>query len=397
MNTSGLNILIATPHFPYPLIGGERIKLFNLIKHLSKNNKVFLVSLDRGYEVKEEFIDVIKSMNVETHVFYIHKWISTLSAGLLTLFRHPLEIEYFRHAKFRKKINEIIENNKIDLVLNFFIRTAEHVKNIPVKKILIAEDCRSYYQRRTSNSSNHLRQKLERKYDAFKLSKYEADILNYFDITTVVTQEDFHQFYLLNSKAEIRIISEGVDYNFFSPVVEAKNRKDILFLGKLDVWANIIMVKKIVNEIFPLILKSNPEAKLNIVGSNPTREILDFQSTSINIHKNPENITSYYQQSAVFLHPHLGGSGIQNKVLESMSSACPVVTSPSGANGINIINGINGFIADNNEEFTSYTIELLNNNNLREKIGNNARNYIIREKSWESVFSAWDKMIEEIM
>ena len=396
MNINGLKILITTPHFPYPLVGGERIKLFNLIKHLSKNNKVFLVSLDRGYEVKDEFIDVLKNMNVETYVFKINKLLSTISAGILTLFRNPLEIEYFRHSQFRNKINEIAAKNNIDFILNFFIRTAEHVKNIPVKKILMAEDCRSYYQRRTSKTSRHLRQKLVRAYDAYKLTEYESNIGNYFDITTVVTQEDYKQFKLLNPNTKIRIISEGVDFDIFRPTIDAIDRKDILFLGKLDVWANIIMIRKIADEIFPLILKVKPDTKLNIAGANPVSEIMDLKSKSINIIPNPENIASFYQESAVFLHPHLGGSGIQNKVLESMSSGCPVVTSPCGANEISIINGKNGFIANNNQEFANYTIELLNDINLREKIGKNAREYIISEKSWNSVFADLDKIIEEL-
>jgi glycosyltransferase involved in cell wall biosynthesis len=396
MKTSGLNILLATPHFPYPLIGGERIKLNYLIKHLAKNNKVFLVSLDRGYEVKDEYINEIKSLNVDTNVFKINNLKSTFYAGFFSLFRHPLEIEYFNNSGFNKKIKEIIENNHIDLILNFFIRTAEHVKNLPVKKILIAEDCRSYYQSRTSDASSNLKQKLIRQYDSKKIAKYESEIMNYFDITTVVTQEDYFQMKILNPKAEIKIISQGVSTEIFRPSQQKIDRKDILFLGKLDVWANILMVQKIVNEIFPLIKKSIPDAKLNIVGSNPVKEIINYANESIIIHQNPKDIAEYYQKSAIFLHPHIGGSGIQNKVLEAMSVGCPVVTSPSGANGIDIINFKNGFIAQNVKEFADFSIQLLKDSELNNKIGHNSREYIKLEKSWDSVFIQWDKMISEL-
>ncbi|MDT3740040.1 MAG: glycosyltransferase [Candidatus Kapabacteria bacterium] len=396
MKTSGLNILIATPHFPFPMIGGERIKLFNLIKHLAKKHNVFLVSFDRGYEVRQEYIDVIKSLGVDTTVFKINHIAAALSAGLFTLFRNPLEIEYFEHSKFRNQINEIMNNHKIDLVLSFFIRTAEHVKKLPVKKILVAEDCRSYYQKRTSESSKKLRQKFIRGYDAVKIARYESDIMNYFDRTTVVTEEDRKQMLKLNPAADIRIISQGVDTDIYTPSIDAKDRNDILFLGKLDVWANILMVNKIVLEIFPLIKKANPGVRLHIAGANPVKGILNFQSESIQIHQNPVDITPFYQKAAVFLHPHSGGSGVQNKVLEAMASGCPVVTSQSGANGINISNGENGYIAGCNEEFAHYTIEMLTNKNQREKVGINARQYVETEKSWESVFKAWDNMIDEL-
>lgn len=396
MKTSGLNILITTPHFPYPMIGGERIKLFNLLRHLAKKNNVFLVSLDRGYEVRQEYIDVIKSLGVDTTVFKINNVTAAFSAGLFTLFRNPLEIEYFEHSKFRNRINEIMNNHNIDLVLSFFIRTAEHVKKLAVKKILMAEDCRSYYQSRTSKSSKKLRQKLVRRYEAVKIARYESDVMNYFDRTTVVTEEDRKQMLNLNPKAEIRIISQGVDSDIYAPAIDAKDRNDILFLGKLDVWANILMINKIVFEIFPLIKKANPSAKLHIAGANPAKEILVFQSESIHIHQNPVDISPFYQNAAVFLHPHTGGSGVQNKVLEAMASGCPVVTSQSGANGINITNGENGYIAGSNEEFANFTTEMLLNINHREKVGISARQYVKAEKSWETVFNAWDNMIEEL-
>jgi len=120
---------------------------------------------------------------------------------------------------------------------------------------------------------------------------------------------------------------------------------------------------------------------------------LNYQSESIQIHQNPVDITPFYQKAAVFRHPHSGGSGVQNKVLEAMASGCPVVTSQSGANGINISNGENGYIAGCNEEFAHYTIEMLTNKNQREKVGLNARQYVETETSWESVFKAWDNLM----
>ena len=396
MIISGLNILVTTPHFPYPMIGGERIKLFNLIKHLSENNKLFLVSLDRGYEIRDEYVDVVKNLGIETFTYKINSLTATLKAGFFSIFRNPLEIEYFNNSGFNDKIKEIVSKHKIDLIINLFVRTAESVKSIPVKKILLAEDCRSYYQKRTADVTDKLFEKIRRNYDSKKLAKYESEIMNHFDITTVVTDDDLLQMRKLNSDAKIRIFSQGVDSEYFKPANPHESGQNILFLGKLDMLANIMMVRSLTENIFPLILQKLPSAKLIIAGSSPGSEILKLQSESIIINSNPNNIAECYQNSSIFIHPHQGGSGIQNKVLEAMSSGCVVITSPSGANGIDIENGINAYIANDYQEFAEIAVELLQNPEKRQFIGNNARQYIIQNKSWKSELDNFDKIMYEL-
>lgn len=396
MKTKGLNILVATPHFPYPLVGGERIKLYHLVRHLAANNKVHIVSLDRGYPVESEFIDKITELGALPHVFRINDVAATVRSGFSTLFRYPLEVEYFNVRRFRNKIEEISQSEKIDLSISFFARVAEHIRGLSSKKILVAEDCRSLYQQRTARESTNLRQKLIRGIEASRIAKYESMIMNHFDRTTVVTQKDYDEMHRLNPDAAIRIVSQGIDLETFSSSIEFSGRKGILFLGKLDVWANILMVKRIVNSIFPMIKRERPDAKLLIAGANPGSEILGSASDSIQILPNPDRIETLYGAAAVFLHPHMGCSGIQNKVLESMASGCPVVTSESGANGIDIVNGENGFIARTDDEFAKYTIQLLDSLQQRQHVGAAARSYVERNCSWKSIFNQWDEMVEEL-
>jgi glycosyltransferase involved in cell wall biosynthesis len=396
MKKSGLKILITTPHFPLPMIGGERIKLFNIISHLSINNKIYLVSLDRGLKIENEYIKILEDMGIETYTFKINNFSATIKSILYSTFRHPLEIEFFNHHEFKLQIDKLVNELQFDLIINLFVRTAEYVKNYNIKKILLAEDCRSYYQKRTAKISNNLIEKIKRKYDSNKLAKYEADIMNYFDITTVVTSEDLEQMKYLNNTAGIKILSQGVDTNYFKPIIKQSDRKGLLFLGKLDTWANILMVEEIINSIFPQIIKYKPDAELTIAGANPSEKIIGYNSKNIHIIENPDNIADLYQNAAIFIHPHNGGSGIQNKVLEAMASGCVVITTVSGANGIKMINKVNGIVAKNNTEIIDSAIELLKDEEQRQVISDNAVKYIHENKSWKSVFNDLDDILEEL-
>jgi glycosyltransferase involved in cell wall biosynthesis len=393
----GLNILYTTANFPYPLIGGDRIKQYYILKHLAENNNIFLVSFNRGYPVIEEYVKHLSDMGIKVYYTELNLFKSYLNGVIHSPFGNPLEIEFFRNKQFKSIIKEINQNNRIDFVINYFLRTTEYVKNIDCKKYLLAEDCRSYYQGRTYHVSKNLLEKSIRFYEARKLKKYESEITGYFDLTTLVSEEDRDEMQKLNPKANIKILSNGVDADRFKPAEKLVERKDIVFVGKLDVWVNNLMIDRITGSILPKILKTMPEVKLHIVGASPQKKHFRLQNDNIELHSDVPDIVPFLQESCVFLHPHIGGSGIQNKLLEAMACGCPVITTKSGARGINITNGRDGFVFETDEEIAEKTIQLLQNKEMVYEVGKNARDYIMKNHNWDNIFEELDILIEEIM
>lgn len=393
----GLNILFTSAHFPFPLIGGDRIKQYYILKHLAKRNNVFVVAFNRKYPVKKEDIEHLSELGIKSYPVDLSISKALLNAGLHSPFGYPLEIEFFRNEHFKNIIRDICKNNRIDLVINYFLRTTEYVKNIECKKYLMAEDCRSFYQGRTYQVSKNLIEKSIRFYEAFKLKKYEREITDFFNLTTLVSEEDRNEMQKLNPLANIKILSNGTDTDKFKPTEIPNRRKDIIFVGKLDVWVNNLMIDRIILKILPRILKVLPETVFHIVGANPQRKHFKIQNRNIILHHDVEDTVPYLQNAAVFIHPHIGGSGIQNKLLEAMACACPVITTTSGARGIDLINGQDGFILENDEDLAGQTIELLTNDNIVHKIGLNAREFILKNHSWEKIYQQLDNLLDDVM
>jgi len=397
MSVKGKNILFTSAHFPYPLIGGDRIKQYHILKHLAKDNNVFVVAFNRKYPVKREDIKHLFDLGINSYPVDLSIPKALINAALHSPFGNPLEIEFFRNKLFKEIIKDIIRKNRIDLVINYFLRTTEYVKKIKCKKYLMAEDCRSYYQKRTYRVSNNLMEKIIRFYESIKLRKYESDITRYFDLTTLVSEEDRDEMQRLNPSANINILSNGVDTEKFKPPDIPKKRNELVFVGKLDVWVNNLMIERIITKILPQILKVLPDTVFHIVGANPQKKHFKIHNKNIALHDNVPNIVPYLQDTSVFLHPHIGGSGIQNKLMEAMSCGCPVITTNSGARGINFTDGHDGFIFEDDAEIARQAIELLTNENLVHKIGMNARNFILREHSWEKIYKTLDTLLEELI
>ncbi|MDQ1266445.1 MAG: hypothetical protein QG635_1597 [Bacteroidota bacterium] len=397
MKCRALNILFLTAHFPYPLIGGERIKSYHIIKHLAANHKVWLLSYDKGICPDTNDINKIRELGVEVELIHLDTKAALRKSAVNTLWRHPIEVEFFMNSEFKRSIQKIIDENKIDLGISFFLRTAEYLSNIDIKKILILEDCRTLYQKGVSNASQNLFQKAVRTWDYYKMRKYEPALLNHFDCTTVVTEYEKCFLQSLNSKAPIEILSNGVNHIDFCPNGKYSNEKRIIFTGRLDMWVNRMILQRLINKIFPKIQQIVPDSKLQIVGYNPPKDINKNRMSGIEIISNVSSIIPYIQNAALMLNPHFGGSGIQNKVLEAMSCGCPVVTTNSGARGIGIIDGTNGFITDSDSGLIEKAVLLLNDSNLRKKLGANAREYILRNHRWEDILNELDEIIENII
>jgi glycosyltransferase involved in cell wall biosynthesis len=393
-----LNILFLTARFPFPLIGGDRLKPYMVLKHLAKKHNVHLVSFNQGGQPTEAQIEGIRELGVMAHPIALDAIKASIRVLPLTLFAgQPLEIAYYNQPEFAVKVDSLMKNTDFDIVISFFMRTAEYVKDKKIKKILMAEDCRELYQERSYEGSRHSVQKLVRWWEVKKLRKYEPAIMEKFDVATFVTENDIVAMKRINPNANYRLLTNGTDINaFVPPPPESSSRKGILFAGKLDIWANVLMIDRIVKNIMPRVWVECPDVEFQIAGANPPKKIEAMAGDKIKLSANVPDMLPYLQRAAIFVHPHSGGSGIQNKLIEAMASGCAVVTTETGTQGLPAENGKNIMIGKNDAEIASYIITLLKNKELTEEIGKNARKAIVENLSWEVVYNQTDRILSEL-
>lgn len=393
---SGLRILFLTPRFPYPLIGGDRLKPYYMLKHLAALHKVTLVTFFQGESLPKSYQKEIEKLGVELVVIPLDPIVAGIKTAFKMLGPNPLEIDYYYSSAYRKAVDALEPEKNFDLGISFFMRTAEYLKGKNIKKVLMAEDCRTIYQKRSYQESQNFKQKTVRLWEYKKLSKYEPKIVNSFDITTLVSQDDIKSMQAQNPGAEYRLLTNGTDLSKYTFSNNISQRKGILFAGKLDIWANQLMIHSIVNDIMPMIREKVPDAEFHIAGAKPPQSIVALKNKNIFLHFDVPDMLPYLHQSRVFLHPHSGGSGIQNKLLESMAAGCPVVTTPTGNQGIYAKHEHSVMIGKTKEELARYTIKLLSDDEFARNISNNARTLIEDEHSWDAVYRQMDGIIDEL-
>ncbi|MBT8191901.1 MAG: glycosyltransferase [Acidimicrobiia bacterium] len=184
----------------------------------------------------------------------------------------------------------------------------------------------------------------------------------------------------------ITAIPNGVDSaSHFVPTAAAATSADrLVFVGDMAYRANIEAMQWFATKILPTITAAHPSTKLVIVGKNPAPEVTRLAGDNVIVTGFVEDVRPYLEAASVVVAPIRSGAGIKNKVLEAMAYARPVVTTPVGAEGIPIDDGIHGYLRSTPQSFAEGVIQLLDDARLRLRIGSAARQLMIDEFRWES-------------
>ncbi|MGA1308177.1 MAG: glycosyltransferase, partial [Candidatus Kapaibacteriota bacterium] len=384
--------------FPYPLIGGDRIKSFHLLRHLSKHHNVTLISCIHGEAPTPERLKPLIDLGITVHTVTVTPLKNGLRSIKTLWTDQPLEIAFYDDPAFHVIVRNELAKKQYDLLISFFMRTAEYVKDSKIPKLLIAEDCRVLYQSRSASSTSSILQKMIRSWEVMKLKSYEPSILRRFDCVTCVTHTDIEAMRRAMPHAQYALLTNGIDLEAMpaSSEEQLRTRKGIVFVGLLHVLANAMMALNIAKNIFPKIRSRLPEVTLTIAGSEPGSAILDLEGNGIHVKADVEVIEDVYYQSAIFLHPHKGASGIQNKALQALAMGCALITTESGSQGIPIEHGKHAFIAETEDEMSEYAIQLMQDDAKRIAMSQEGRRLIEENFSWSSIFAQLDTIMHDI-
>jgi len=347
----------------------------------------------------EEYLSHVTSIGIKVIPIRLSLFISLSTILLSFLGSKPLEVLYYLQPSMRKTVDRLLNTQNFDLAIAFFMRTAEYIRNKEIPKILIAEDCRYEYQYRSASASTNFLQKLIRSWEYRKLLKYEQKMMNDFNCNTFVTKEDISFVSKVNPLANYALLSNGFDQNRFTYIPYSSDRKNGLFVGKLDVWANEMMVRNIVDVIMPQVRKQFPDFALSIVGGNPSKQLKRYlqKIPFVTLYANVKDVVPFLHSHAVFIHPHAGATGIQNKIIEAMATGIPIVTTVSGVQGISAKDSKHVLFAETVDTLHRCICRLLESPVLAQTLSTEARILIESNHTWDSIYASFDSIIASVI
>lgn len=256
----------------------------------------------------------------------------------------PLTTPFYQDRAMQAWVQDIALSTNIDCVIAYSSSMAQYA--IPLKESglrVIIDFC--------DMDSNKWRQYAEKmtglqRYiycrEANQLQQEERRIAEQSDAAIFVSDEEASMFCSRTGvrSNKVHTIGNGVDLCYFDPDLEFLNPfqqgcEPVVFTGAMDYWPNVDAVNWFAREIFPGILSKNPDAVFCIVGSSPTKKVRELETLSgVKVVGRVEDIRPYLMFAKCIVAPLRIASGIQNKVLEAMAMARPVLASAAAVDGI---------------------------------------------------------------
>jgi polysaccharide biosynthesis protein PslH len=395
------DLLFLVHRIPYPPNKGDKIRSFHLLDYLSSRYRVHLGAfVDSDADLVH--CDVVRD-------YCASAWLGRLSprqaklrslTGLLT--GEALTLPYYRGSTLPDWIRDVMREHAIRRVLVYSSAMAQFVLGPEfdrMRRVIDFVDMDSDKWRQYSLSQRFPLSWIYRR-ESRRLLAFEREVATRFDANVFVSQQEAALFAQASgvNPASIKVLRNGVDTAYFSVAPErpspfVTSGPHLVFTGAMDYWANIEGVEWFVASILPMIQRAIPEVEFHIVGMNPAPRVQSLARTAgVRVTGSVPDIRPYLQHASVVVVPLRIARGIQNKVLEAMSMARPVVATSQALEGIPAADGQNVRQADEVNAFARGVIELLTGEEGA-RLGRSARALIERDFVWEAGLRQLDEVL----
>jgi glycosyltransferase involved in cell wall biosynthesis len=297
----------------------------------------------------------------------------------------PLQAAYCRSPELTRRFHRLLEQESFDVVHIEHLRAGYLGLNAPQTMPLVfdAVDSISLLLRRTLRASHSLRQRVIAAIDLRRTEALEATLLERFHHTVVTSSEDREALVRLRPGAAVSVVSNGVDGDYFQPDPRPTEPATIVLSGKMSYHANVSAALHLVHDVFPLVRALRPDARVRIVGSNPPPEVRKLaEDPSVTVTGYVEHVPEAIGTATVAACPVTVKVGIQNKILEAMALGVPVVSTRAGATGLGAQAGRDLLVADNAPQFAEHVCRLMDDVDLRHRVGTSGRRYVENHHTW---------------
>ncbi|MEG3179832.1 TIGR03087 family PEP-CTERM/XrtA system glycosyltransferase [Sphingomonas sp. LT1P40] len=388
------DILFLAHRVPYPPDRGDKIRAFNILNYLSRKKRVHLIAFaDDPADLKRK--GALAKITGNRQIVWRGK--PQAVAGMQALLsRRPISLTAFDNAELHKAVESILLRHAIDTIYVFSSQMAQYVPLRPRQKVVmdfVDMDSAKFasYGKATKGFSGWMLRR-----EAKLLAQYEKSVAARVDASIFVSEEEAALFRERTGAERVHAVGNGIDTGIFDPTAHFKRIDTmgalIVFTGQMDYRPNVEAVTWFVETILPHIRLKHPQARFAIVGRKPTDAVLALaKQPGVTVTGEVSDVRPWLAAASVVVAPLKLARGVQNKVLEAMAMARPVVVSGAAATGID--HGGTIRVGDTVGEIADAVTKLLADPTMASELGASARQRVIDHYSWDAKLAALDGIL----
>ena len=374
-----MEILFLAHRAPFPPDRGDRIRSYNILKHLSARARVHLVAfVDDDAAVTDEDRALLGEC---AFVPRTKSQVRAAAEALAT--RRPVSLTAFADRRVTAAVASIVKRHPIDAVYAFSGQMAQYVPaGVPVTIMDFVDLDSAKFDAYADDAIGPMRWMMKR--EARLLGAYERSVAG--RVTAALFVSAAEAALLPGSMA----LENGIDTVRYDPQRSApvdSAHPLIVFTGQMDYRPNVDAVTWFARSVLPLV----PQAHFAIVGRAPTASVRALAGANVTVTGEVADVRGWLAAADVVVAPLQLARGVQNKVLEAMAMARPVVASAPAAEGIDHDGTIR--IAGDARDYANAVTGLLNDPAGAAALGTAAREQVIRRYGWAARLAPLDDLL----
>lgn len=379
--------LFLSQRIPYPPNKGDKIRSWHFFRHVAETHRMHLgCFIDDPADWADA--NAVRKLCASACIRPLAPRRAKLRslAGLAT--REALTLPYFRSRALHDWVAETVRRHAPALIFVFYSAMAQYVLDLPrgtARLVLDMVDMDSQKWRQYAARKRWPGNLVYRR-EARLLHGFERRAALHFDASLFVSRAELELFRRLTPEAADRadFVGNGVDLAYFDPALPTLNpyppeARPVVFTGAMDYWPNVDAVTWFADRVWPRVHAADPKRLFAIVGANPTPAVRALgQRPGILVTGRVADVRPYLAHAVLAVAPLRVAQGVQNKVLEAMSMARPVVATPQAVEGIDAEPGREVVLAEAEVEFASRVSDFF----ARPQTNSAGRAFVERNHSW---------------
>ena len=388
------DILFLAHRVPYPPDRGDRIRAYNILKHLAARRRVHVASFndDAGDAAVEHGLGeaIGECVVVPRGKPMWRAGLEAIASG------RPVSVTAFTDDAMKAAVSGLLERHDIDTIFVFSSQMAQYVPVASEHRFVMDfcdVDAAKFMQ--YGEQGWGPKAKLMQREGRLLLA-HDRAVAERADASLFVSEAEAALFARLTGADGVQAVANGIDTETYDPAKPAATvdaaGELIVFTGQMDYPPNIEAVTWFAQDILPLIRARRPAAAFAIVGRAPTpavRRLADLPGVTVT--GEVADVRGWLAAAAVAVAPLKLARGVQNKVLEAMAMARPVVVSAAAAKGID--HGGTVLVGQDADQLADRIVGLLADPAAAADLGARARDRVVARYGWDATLAPLDAIV----
>jgi polysaccharide biosynthesis protein PslH len=397
-------ILFLSHRIPFPPDRGDKIRSHHILKRLIRLAPVHVATfaddeLDRAEEA--ELASVASSYAL------VQRSKPIVVAGAESMFSgKPISLHAFHDPAIAAFVAHTLASRTISAIYVFSGQMGQYVPaDFSGRVITDFVDVDSAKFDAYGERGNPLLRWVYRR-EGRLLSAEEARLASASEVNLLISDDEAQLFRQRLPQAELQsarveVLGNGIDSVSYDPaLIDPETAMlshpgpRIIFTGQMDYAPNVEAALRMIRRILPLVRKTLPDATFHVVGRNPGADLLEHDGEAgVKVWGRVEDVRTWLKAADMAVVPLEIARGVQNKVLEAMSMALPVVLTRHAASGIPATDGLHFSVADSDEAIAKVVVDLADNQRSARVMGLAARRFVVANASWQSALAPLPRLV----